>query len=68
MTDIAELFSTDPLKLTREMRAEMIQVYRAARTQFHLGNAQAGNTKKLKEKAPKITDLDLDELLGEVQK
>ena len=68
MTDIAELFSTDPLKLTRENRAEMIQVYRAARTQFHLGNAQAGSSKKLKEKAPKITALDLDELLDETHK
>lgn len=62
MTDIAELFSLDPLSLTKDNTTEIITVYRKARAQFDLGAKGAGSTKKVKEKGPKITDLDLSEL------
>lgn len=63
MTDMAELFATDPEKLTRENIDDLIVKYREARQQFILGAKQAGNPKKIKAESPKITnldDLDLD--------
>lgn len=62
MTDIAELFSTDPLSLTKDNITEIITAYRKARAQFDLGAKGAGSTKKVKEKGPKITDINLAEL------
>ena len=64
MSDIAEIFSKDPLSLTKADRAEIIAKYREARTQFTLGAKQAGATKKIKEKGPKITNI--DDLLGDL--
>lgn len=58
MTDIGELFSRDPATLTREDIDEIIKVYREARHQFVLGNAQAGATKRVTAPKPKITNLD----------
>lgn len=58
MSDISELFSRDPSTLTRENIDELIKVYREARHQFVLGNAQAGATKRVTAPKPKITNLD----------
>ena len=64
MSDLAKLFSEDPLKLTKEDRAQIIAHYREARTQFNLGAKDAGAAKKLKgAAAPKITNL--DSILGD---
>lgn len=60
MSDIGELFSRDPLKLTREDRAAIIAKYREARNQFVLGVKSAGNAKKIKGGEVKIKDLDID--------
>lgn len=69
MTDIAEIFSLDPLSLTKDNITEVITVYRKARAQFDLGAKGAGSTKKVTAKGPKITDIDLAELgLDEVLK
>lgn len=67
MSDMAELFSRDPLNHTRESIDEIIAYYREARKNFNLGEKSAGKTPKAKaEKAagPKLTALDLDELLN----
>lgn len=66
--DIAELFRRDPLSYTKdggELEA-IIQRMREARGQFNLGNAKAGSTKPLSEKA-KATNALLDKLdLGDL--
>lgn len=71
MTDMAELFSRDPLKHTRESIDEIITYYRGARANFILGEKSAGSTKKAKAtavpKGEKLGSLDLDELLGKQQ-
>ena len=68
MSDMAELFSRDPLKPTRESIDEIIAYYRVARANFNLGEKSAGSTKKAKsapkEPGEKLTSLDLNELLG----
>lgn len=68
MSDMAELFSRDPLKHTRESIDEIIAYYREARKAFQLGEKSAGSTKKAKaagpDKGPKLTSLDLDDLLN----
>jgi len=67
MTDIAKLFTEDPLNLTKENIDEIIQYYRNARANFSSGEKSAGSTKKMKEaSAPgvKVAKLDLDSLLG----
>jgi hypothetical protein len=53
MSDIAELFSRDPLNLTKENIDEIIKYYREKRALFNLGDKTAGNTKKMKAE-PKI--------------
>jgi len=65
MSEISDLFARDPLSLTREDIDAIIARYREARAAFNLGEKQAGATKKIKEKSdvPKITKLDLDDLL-----
>lgn len=45
MSDLTELFSRDPLKLTREDVASIIAVYREKRKQFNLGGTLAGKAK-----------------------
>ncbi len=65
MSDIAELFSRDPLKLTKTDIGEIVAYYRERRSQFNLGDKTAGATKKMKAPAgPKETKLDLDDLLS----
>lgn len=69
MSDIAELFTRDPLSLTRENIDEIIAHYRTARANFNLGEKQAGSTKKLKA-GPKVEikdapKKDLKDLLGD---
>jgi hypothetical protein len=58
MSDIAELFARDPESLTRDDIAAIIAKYREARQQFMLGAQQAGNPKKIRKEAIKVTDLD----------
>ena len=50
MTDMALLFSRDPLKLTDEDITEIIKKFREARVSFKQGNMKAGKTT-----APKLT-------------
>lgn len=70
MSDMAELFSRDPLKHTRESIDEIIEYYRGARKNFLLGEKSAGSTKKAK--APKadgskLGSDDLMDLMNKVQ-
>lgn len=66
MTDIAELFSRDPLSLSDQDLQSIIERFRAARGQFNLGNMKAGSTKPKTEKEKKLDaigekfSLDLD--------
>ena len=67
MSDIAKLFAEDPLKLTRADISEIITYYRGVRHQFIAGEKSAGSTKKMAKAAepgPKLTSLDLDELMN----
>ena len=65
MSDMAELFSRDPLKLTQDDLAAIVARYREARSQFNLGEKSAGSTKKVAApKGPKVQQLDLDDLLS----
>jgi hypothetical protein len=66
MSDLARLFQEDPLKLTKDDISTIIAKYREARGNFNLGEKSAGATKKVAAKAdgPKITKLDLNDLLG----
>lgn len=50
MTDISELFSRNPLDLTREDINTIIEKMRGSRHAFNLGNKSAGSTKPLTEK------------------
>jgi hypothetical protein len=58
MSDIADLFSRDPEKLTKDDIRAIIAKYREARQQFILGAKQAGSAKTIKREIPKITNLD----------
>lgn len=67
MSDIAKLFATDPLQLTCENIDEIITYYRGARAAFIQGEKSAGSTKKMakaSEPKPKMTSLDLDDLMN----
>ncbi len=57
MSDISQLFSTDPLKLTREDISAIIVEYRKKRAAFNLGNMKAGSTKPPTEKQKAIEAL-----------
>jgi hypothetical protein len=46
---ISELFARDPLQLTANNIDDIIEYYRARRTQFNLGMKDAGAAKKLDE-------------------
>jgi len=48
-TDIADLMSRDPLKLTKDDRREIIKAMRAARHTFNSGVVSAGAKKNVKE-------------------
>jgi len=50
MTDLAELFSRDPLKLTDDNIRSIIEEMRKSRHAFNAGNAKAGSTKPKTEK------------------
>ena len=49
--DPAKIFQTDPLNLTNEDIEQVIEVYRAKRNQFNLGDMKAGSLKKSVPKA-----------------
>jgi hypothetical protein len=57
MTDIAELFARDPMKLTKEDIGEIVKEYRKMRGQFNLGNKSAGSTKPPTVKQKETLDL-----------
>lgn len=70
MSDLQDLFQTDPLLLTTKdfsdayeaktgakPLATIIKVYREARAQFDLGAKSAGATKKVAKGGDKIKDL-----------
>lgn len=57
MTDIATIFGTDPLKLTREDFGQLIVEMRRMRGNFNLGNVKAGSTKPKTEKQKKLESL-----------
>lgn len=66
MTDLAKLFSEDPLQLTRADLSDMVATYQTQRKQFALGNMKAGTAKpsakdkKLEAAATAIGGLKLD--------
>jgi len=57
MTDLAELFSRDPLKLTDDNIRSIIEEMRKSRHAFNAGNAKAGSTKPKTEKQKTIASL-----------
>lgn len=50
MTDLAQLFATDPLELTRDDISLIVEEMRKKRGQYNLGNARAGSMKPPTEK------------------
>lgn len=48
--DLQQLFSTDPLSLSKADLSTIIEQFRGMRKQFTLGNAKAGSTKPKTEK------------------
>lgn len=62
MSDLAELFSRDPLSFTKEGKEleTIIEEMRKKRGQFNLGNAKAGKvTAPKSEKGKAVANLDL---------
>ena len=57
MSDIAQIFATDPLKLSRQDIEAVITAFRAKRAAFNLGNVKAGSTKAPTEKQKAIEAL-----------
>lgn len=57
MSDIATIFATDPLKLTRDDITLVITEFRKKRASFNLGNVKAGSTKAPTEKQKQIEAL-----------
>ena len=57
MSDIAELFSRDPLSLTNDDISLIITEMRKSRNNFNAGNMKAGNTKPKTEKQQQISTL-----------
>lgn len=57
MSDLAELFARDPLKLTDEDIHSIIEEMRKSRHAFNAGNAKAGSTKPKTEKQKQIASL-----------
>lgn len=59
MTDLAELFSRDPLTYTKEggeLRS-IIAAFRERRAQFNTGNMKAGSTKPVSEKQKAVLSI-----------
>lgn len=57
MSDISLIFSTDPLKLTRDDISSVIAEMRKKRAAFQLGNVKAGSMKPPTEKQKAATAL-----------
>lgn len=57
MTDLATLFSRDPLQLTDPDIRSIIEEMRKSRHAFNAGNAKAGSTKPKTEKQKAIATL-----------
>jgi hypothetical protein len=57
MSDIAELFARDPLKLSDQDLLSIVERFRAARGQFNLGNKMAGTTKPPTAKQAKTAEV-----------
>lgn len=57
MTDLQELFSRDPLSLTRDDLTVIIEEFRKSRHAFNMGNMKAGSTKPPTEKQKALTEL-----------
>ena len=53
-TTLAQLFSKDPNKYTKEDRHALIAAYRERRKQFNLGQMQAGSAKPLPAKTAAV--------------
>lgn len=62
MSDISELFSRDPLSLTRDDRSKIIAKYRDDRARYLLGAKSPKAAKPTKAKAPTGGGLSLDDL------
>ena len=62
MSDIQQLFLEDPLKLTREDLRPIAMYLRERFSAFHLGDTQAGSTKRLKKPTEKLS-ISADEIL-----
>lgn len=59
MSDIAELFARDPLKLTKAEIKDIVAFNRANRAQFNLGNIKAGKAVSKPKVSAKLAGLDL---------
>lgn len=57
MTDIAELFARDPMKLTDADISSIVEEMRKSRHAFNAGNAKAGSTKPKTEKQKQVAAL-----------
>lgn len=58
--DMQELFSRDPLLLTREDITSIIEEMRKSRHAFNAGNMRAGSTKPKSAAAKQVASLGLD--------
>jgi len=54
MSDLQELFSRDPLSLTKDDITEIVKQYRAMRHSFSAGNIKAGSAKPKTEKQKEV--------------
>lgn len=57
MNDIARLFATDPMKLTKEDFVQIVAEMRKGRAAFQAGNIKAGSMKPKTEKQKAISAL-----------
>jgi hypothetical protein len=61
MSDIAELFARDPLKLTKDPDIkEMKAYYREKKYQNSMGDMQAGSTKRMKKASGPKQDVNIN--------
>jgi hypothetical protein len=61
MSDIATIFATDPLNLSKQDIEEVIKEFRSSADRFSAGNMMAGRTKEVKPK-----DEEAQKVLGKV--
>jgi len=57
VTDIATLMARDPLELTKDDIAIIVDQFRASRKAFNLGNVKAGSTKPPTAKQKQVNEL-----------